>query len=178
MRMSSAAGVPGPEAVGRAATPDAQDQHTGARAPGRLALDALAIVRDGSRRYVEAGVTTAQNGYATQEQMVALDWLSWLGVVPIRVVVWPGDVVVDRMLAGEFDFGFAVDWMRKDLAMALEEASRHGVPLPVTELVDGFYAEVQRLGGGRFDTSSLLLGLEDRRRCGTRLFVVDQYRED
>lgn len=68
------------------------------------------------------------------------------------------------MLAGQYDFGFAVDWMRKDLAMALEEASRRGVPLPVTEIVDGLYAEVQRLGGGRLDTSSLLLGLEDRRR--------------
>ena len=70
------------------------------------------------------------------------------------------------MIEGRFDFGFAVDWMRKDLSMALEEAARCGAPLPVTELVDGLYAEVQRLGGGRLDTSSLLLGLEDRMRRG------------
>jgi len=60
------------------------------------------------------------------------------------------------MDAGEFDFGFAVDWMRKDLAIALGEAERLGVALPVAELVDGFYAEVQQLGGGRQDTSALI----------------------
>jgi 3-hydroxyisobutyrate dehydrogenase-like beta-hydroxyacid dehydrogenase len=71
------------------------------------------------------------------------------------------------MLEGCFDFGFAVDWMRKDLGMALEEGARRGVPLPVTEMVDALYAEVQRLGGGRLDSSSLLLELEDRMRRGT-----------
>ncbi|WEK48417.1 MAG: NAD(P)-dependent oxidoreductase [Candidatus Andeanibacterium colombiense] len=60
------------------------------------------------------------------------------------------------MDAGEFDFGFAVDWMRKDLAIALAEARNLGVELPVTALVDGYYAEVQALGGGRQDTSSLI----------------------
>lgn len=60
------------------------------------------------------------------------------------------------MLEDKFDFGFAVDWMRKDLAMALGEASRIGVSLPVTQLVDSFYAELQREGGGRWDTSSLI----------------------
>lgn len=63
------------------------------------------------------------------------------------------------MLEGRFDFGFAVDWMRKDLGMALSVARAHGIPLPVTEQVDDRYAEVQRLGGGRLDTSSLLLAL-------------------
>jgi 3-hydroxyisobutyrate dehydrogenase len=63
------------------------------------------------------------------------------------------------MLAGKFDFGFAVDWMRKDLAIALDEARRLGADLPVTKLVDGFYAEVQAAGGGRFDTSSLITRL-------------------
>jgi 3-hydroxyisobutyrate dehydrogenase len=72
----------------------------------------------------------------------------------------------ETMIEGRFDFGFAVDWMRKDLSMALEEGARLGLPLPVTELVDGLYAEVQRLGGGRLDTSSLLLGLKDRRDRG------------
>jgi 3-hydroxyisobutyrate dehydrogenase-like beta-hydroxyacid dehydrogenase len=74
---------------------------------------------------------------------------------------WQMQNRADSMLDGRFDFGFAVDWMRKDLGMVLEEAARNGVPLPITEIVDGLYAEVQRLGGGRLDTSSVLLGLED-----------------
>lgn len=64
------------------------------------------------------------------------------------------------MLAGEYNHGFAVDWMRKDLAIVLEEAARNGSHLPVTELVDRFYGEVQAMGGGRWDTSSLLARLE------------------
>lgn len=63
------------------------------------------------------------------------------------------------MLAGEFDFGFAVDWMRKDFAIVLEEARRNGAQLPVTALVDQFYAQVQAMGGGRWDTSSLITRL-------------------
>ncbi|MFN4141675.1 NAD(P)-dependent oxidoreductase [Aestuariivirga sp.] len=60
------------------------------------------------------------------------------------------------MIQGKFDFGFAADWMRKDLGICLEESRRNGAPLPVTALVDQFYAEVQKLGGGRWDTSSLI----------------------
>ncbi len=60
------------------------------------------------------------------------------------------------MVEGEFDFGFAVDWMRKDLAYALEEAGRLGLDSPVTRLVDQFYEEIQAMGGGRQDTSSLI----------------------
>jgi 3-hydroxyisobutyrate dehydrogenase-like beta-hydroxyacid dehydrogenase len=60
------------------------------------------------------------------------------------------------MLAGEYDFGFAVDWMRKDLSIALAEAESNGTQLPLARLVDGFYEEIQRAGGGRLDTSSLL----------------------
>ena len=60
------------------------------------------------------------------------------------------------MIEGKFDFGFAVDWMRKDLSICLEESRRNGAPLPVTALVDQFYAEVQKLGGSRWDTSSLI----------------------
>lgn len=63
------------------------------------------------------------------------------------------------MLEGKFDFGFAVDWMRKDLGILLDEASRNGADLPVTKTVDGFYKEVQEMGGGRLDTSSLILRL-------------------
>jgi 3-hydroxyisobutyrate dehydrogenase-like beta-hydroxyacid dehydrogenase len=63
------------------------------------------------------------------------------------------------MIDNRFDFGFAVDWMRKDLAIALAEAERRGLTLPATQLVDGLYAEVQAMGGGRLDTSSLLMRL-------------------
>jgi 3-hydroxyisobutyrate dehydrogenase-like beta-hydroxyacid dehydrogenase len=61
------------------------------------------------------------------------------------------------MLKGEFDFGFAVDWMRKDLGICLEEAENNGARLPVTALVDQFYKHVQARGGSRFDTSSLMM---------------------
>jgi len=63
------------------------------------------------------------------------------------------------MIAGKFDFGFAVDWMRKDLSIVLDEARKNGATLPVTALVDQFYADVQKMGGGRWDTSSLLARL-------------------
>jgi len=65
------------------------------------------------------------------------------------------------MAAGKFDFGFAVDWMRKDLAICLDEARRNGASLPVTALVDQFYSEVQRMGGSRWDTSSLIARLNN-----------------
>ncbi|MCO5730034.1 NAD(P)-dependent oxidoreductase [Rhizobium sp. SSA_523] len=64
------------------------------------------------------------------------------------------------MNQSKYDFGFAVDWMRKDLAIVLEEAKRNGASLPVTALVDQFYADVQTMGGKRWDTSSLLARLE------------------
>jgi len=64
------------------------------------------------------------------------------------------------MNEGKYEFGFAVDWMRKDLGICLEEADRNGALLPVTALVDQFYKEVQKIGGGRWDTSSLLARLE------------------
>ncbi|MDM8349855.1 NAD(P)-dependent oxidoreductase [Pseudomonas sp. sp1636] len=64
------------------------------------------------------------------------------------------------MLAGEFEHGFAVDWMRKDLSILLDEARRNGAQLPVTALVDQFYADVQAMGGARWDTSSLIARLK------------------
>ena len=69
---------------------------------------------------------------------------------------WQMDNRGKTMLDGRFDFGFAVDWMRKDLGLVLDEARRNGAQLPVTALVDQFYAELQAQGGGRRDTSSLL----------------------
>ncbi len=73
---------------------------------------------------------------------------------------WQMDNRWRTMVDGEFDFGFAVDWMRKDLAIALEEAERIGATLDLTRLVDQYYAEVQTLGGNRWDTSSLIARLE------------------
>ncbi len=73
---------------------------------------------------------------------------------------WQMENRYKTMNAGKFDFGFAVDWMRKDLGICLDEARRNGAHLPVAALVDQFYSEVQKMGGGRWDTSSLLARLE------------------
>jgi 3-hydroxyisobutyrate dehydrogenase len=73
---------------------------------------------------------------------------------------WQMENRYKTMNAGKFDFGFAVDWMRKDLSICLAEARRNGAQLPVSALVDQFYAEVQKMGGRRWDTSSLLARLE------------------
>jgi 3-hydroxyisobutyrate dehydrogenase-like beta-hydroxyacid dehydrogenase len=62
----------------------------------------------------------------------------------------------NTMLNDEFEFGFAVDWMRKDLAICLDESEHNGAELPVTRIVNGFYGEIQEMGGGRWDTSSLI----------------------
>ena len=72
---------------------------------------------------------------------------------------WQMDNRFETMLADQYEFGFAVDWMRKDLGIAIAEAKNNGSDLPVAELVDSFYAEVQGMGGGRWDTSSLLARL-------------------
>ena len=73
---------------------------------------------------------------------------------------WQLDNRGKTMVADQFDFGFAVDWMRKDLGLALDEAKRNGARLPVTALVDQFYADVQAMGGQRWDTSSLIKRLK------------------
>lgn len=73
---------------------------------------------------------------------------------------WQMENRFETMLAGEYNHGFAVDWMRKDLGICLDEAKRNGASLPITALVDQFYAEVQKMGGGRWDTSSLLARLK------------------
>ena len=73
---------------------------------------------------------------------------------------WQMENRYKTMLAGEYNHGFAVQWMRKDLGFALEEAQRNGSQLPVTTLVDKFYADVEGLGGNRWDTSSLLARLK------------------
>ena len=76
---------------------------------------------------------------------------------------WQMDNRGKTMVEGRFDFGFAVDWMRKDLGLVLDEAKRNGARLPVTALVDQFYADVQRAGGNRWDTSSLITRLAPKK---------------
>lgn len=77
---------------------------------------------------------------------------------------WQMENRIKTMAAGEYNHGFAVEWMRKDLNIALEEARKQGVSLPVTALVDQFYAEVENLGGKRWDTSSLFVRQETARK--------------
>jgi 3-hydroxyisobutyrate dehydrogenase len=69
---------------------------------------------------------------------------------------WQMDSRGKTMIDDKFDFGFAVDWMRKDLGLVLDEAKRNGARLPLTALVDQFYADIQQMGGKRWDTSSLI----------------------
>jgi 3-hydroxyisobutyrate dehydrogenase len=71
---------------------------------------------------------------------------------------------VKTMNAGEYNHGFAIEWMRKDLGIALEEARASGASLPVTALVDQFYAEVEQMGGKRWDTSALFVRQEQARK--------------
>ena len=67
------------------------------------------------------------------------------------------------MVEGRFDFGFAVDWMRKDLALVIDEAARNGAKVDLTKLIDSYYADVQAMGGRRWDTSSLIVRLEGKK---------------
>ena len=69
---------------------------------------------------------------------------------------WQMDNRYKTMIDDKFDFGFAVDWMRKDLKIAIDEAKKNNSPLPVTKIVDGYYEEIQKMGGKRWDTSSLI----------------------
>jgi 3-hydroxyisobutyrate dehydrogenase-like beta-hydroxyacid dehydrogenase len=66
------------------------------------------------------------------------------------------------MIQDKFDFGFAVDWMRKDLGIAMEEAKSNNSDLPITKIIDNYYSEVQKSGGNRFDTSSLITRLKKK----------------
>ncbi|HEU4377625.1 MAG TPA: NAD(P)-dependent oxidoreductase [Hyphomicrobiaceae bacterium] len=75
---------------------------------------------------------------------------------------WQMDNRWKTMNEGKFDFGFAVDWMRKDLGIIMEEAKRNGAKVDVATLIDGYYAEVQKMGGGRWDTSSLIARLNKK----------------
>ena len=90
-------------------------------------------------------------------QNAGLDMLQVLDVIGKGAAQsWQLENRGKTMVEGRFDFGFAVDWMRKDLGLVLDEAKRNGARLPVTALVDQFYADVQHMGGQRWDTSSLI----------------------
>ncbi len=94
-------------------------------------------------------------------QLAGLDMLQVLDVIGKGAAQsWQLDNRGKTMVADKFDFGFAVDWMRKDLGLVLDEAKRNGARLPVTALVDQFYADVQQMGGRRWDTSSLIKRLK------------------
>ena len=96
-------------------------------------------------------------------ERAGLDVESVIGVISKGAAQsWQMENRWTAMHARAFDFGFAVDWMRKDLGICLAEAQRCGAALPVTRLVDGYYADVQAMNGGRYDTSSLILRLDDQ----------------
>ena len=104
-----------------------------------------------------AGLVQALSEAVAFGQQAGLDMHQVLEVIGKGAAQsWQMDNRGKTMAEGQFNFGFAVDWMRKDLGLVLDEAKRNGARVPVTALVDQFYADVQRMGGGRWDTSSLI----------------------
>ena len=75
---------------------------------------------------------------------------------------WQMENRYKTMIQDKFDFGFAIDWMRKDLGIAMEEAKNNGSDLPITKIIDSYYSDVQKNGGNRFDTSSLITRLKKK----------------
>ncbi|WOJ96094.1 NAD(P)-dependent oxidoreductase [Congregibacter brevis] len=110
-----------------------------------------------------AGVVEGLSEALLFSQRAGLDTTAVIDVISQGAAQsWQMENRYKTMLAGEYEHGFAVDWMRKDLSIVLSESERMGLDLPVTQLVDDFYAEVQTMGGGRWDTSSLLARLESK----------------
>ncbi len=108
-----------------------------------------------------AGLVQALSEGVVFGQQAGLDMTLVLDVIGKGAAQsWQMDNRGSTMVDGQFEFGFAVDWMRKDLGLVLDEARRNGARAPVTALVDQFYADVQHLGGGRWDTSSLIARLK------------------
>ena len=104
-----------------------------------------------------AGLVQALSEAIAFGEKAGLDMKAVLGVIGKGAAQsWQMDQRGPTMIDGKFDFGFAVDWMRKDLGLVLSEAQRNGARLPVTALVDQFYADLQAQGGQRWDTSSLI----------------------
>jgi 3-hydroxyisobutyrate dehydrogenase-like beta-hydroxyacid dehydrogenase len=128
-------------------------EHLGASGAGQLAKMANQICIAGLVQGLSEALHFARNA--------GLDIETLINVISQGAAQsWQMQHRYKTMMAGEYDHGFAVDWMRKDLGYTLDEARRNGSSLPVTALVDQFYGEVQMLGGGRWDTSSLLARLE------------------
>jgi len=110
-----------------------------------------------------AGVVQGLSEALLFSQRVGLDTAAVIEVISQGAAQsWQMQNRYETMLDAEYEHGFAVDWMRKDLSIVLNQAQRLGLDLPVTQLVDGFYADVQSMGGGRWDTSSLLARLVDQ----------------
>jgi len=104
-----------------------------------------------------AGLVQALSEGIAFGQAAGLDMAKVLNVIDKGAAQsWQMENRGSTMIEGQFDFGFAVDWMRKDLGLVLDEAKRNGARVPVTALVDQFYADVQQMGGRRWDTSSLI----------------------
>ena len=111
-----------------------------------------------------AGLVQGLSEAISFAERAGLDVESVIGVISKGAAQsWQMENRWRTMHARQFDFGFAVDWMRKDLAICLSEADRCGAALPVTSLVDSYYADIQARGGERYDTSSLILRLDDQR---------------
>ena len=138
-----------------------------ARAEGVLAHYARAVTLMGPPGAGQLTKMVNQISIAGLVQALAegIDFATRAGLDPERVLdviskgaaqSWQMENRGKTMVAGKFDFGFAVDWMRKDLAICLAEARANGATLPVTAIVDQFYGRVQQRGGGRWDTSSLI----------------------
>lgn len=109
-----------------------------------------------------AGLVQALSEGIAFGQAAGLDMTKVLDVIDKGAAQsWQMENRGKTMIEGKFDFGFAVDWMRKDLGLVMEEAKRNGARVPVTALVDQFYADVQQLGGRRWDTSSLIQRLRN-----------------
>ncbi|MEL6362138.1 MAG: NAD(P)-dependent oxidoreductase [Pseudomonadota bacterium] len=130
----------------------ARSVHIGPPGHGQLAKCVNQICIAGLLQGLSEGLAFADNAGLDVEQLLA-------AIGGGAAQSWQMDNRAKSMAAGEFDFGFAVDWMRKDLRIALEEARSNGSSLPATALVDQFYGEIQRDGGGRADTSSLITRL-------------------
>ncbi|MCW5236631.1 NAD(P)-dependent oxidoreductase [Verminephrobacter eiseniae] len=121
----------------------------GASGSGQLAKMVNQICIAGLVQALSEAIAFGQNAGLDMQQV-----LSVIGKGAAQS--WQLDNRGQTMLEGKFDFGFAVDWMRKDLGLVFDEARRNGSRLPVTALVDQFYADVQKMGGRRWDTSSLV----------------------
>jgi 3-hydroxyisobutyrate dehydrogenase-like beta-hydroxyacid dehydrogenase len=131
-------------------------QYLGPSGSGQLAKMVNQICIAGAVQGLAEGLHFARNAGLDIEALIAV-------ISQGAAQSWQMQNRYRTMAAGEYRHGFAVDWMRKDLGYTLSEARRNGSRLPLTALVDQFYAEVQALGGGRWDTSSLLARLEQQR---------------